>query len=788
MKTRALTVLFLLVGAVTLSQTFTTSLSGGREPNSSTGGRGLAVVSLDGSSLHYFLWTKSIDAPTGAHIHLGRAGETGSIVLDFTPSFTSPVTGVFLAEGSVALDSTLSQAILARPSAYYVNVHTASFPGGAVRGQLLGDGPTAGTLVTSLRGSREPAGGDLSGSGEAAIVIDGVTVYYYVFTSNLASPTAAEISAAPAGIDGNVVVDLGATFVNGVATGSVTTSTTLAADLLVHPDAYYLNVHTTAFPGGALRGQLGATETDLYFPVLTHAAGQGTSFFKSNLRIANLADEDATVYLEWFPAGAGGARGPAAISAQVIAAGGDAVFDDVISTVFAVSGRGAMRVVTSFPIIAVANTFNDQRPAGLGTFGQFVEGLPLDRAYTSGALIYNSNRPKADAADFRTNLGYFNPSASPVDVIFNVRTPGGALVVDPIHKTIPGLANDLNSYYLILGGIPAGAQTQANFLISYSANTPVFILSSVVDNRTDDGFNQPAAPLPAALVKSAATANHPPKGTITSPGGDVTVTTGQAVSFAGTVSDPDGDAVDVVWTFGDGNTSAQLVPGNHTYATAAVYTVTMTATDAHGLSDPAPPTRKVTVQPPANQPPTATITAPAGNVTITAGQTVSFAGTASDPDGDTVTVVWTFGDTTSSTSLAPGNHTYASAGTYTVTLTATDSKGLADPAPPTRTITVNAVVAATLSTLQTEIFTPICARCHPPNRNMDLSAGNTYSNTVNVHSVEQPTLFRVKPGDPDNSYLYQKLASGAMPFGGPPLTADQLAKVRGWIQVGAANN
>ena len=191
------------------------------------------------------------------------------------------------------------------------------------------------------------------------------------------------------------------------------------------------------------------------------------------------------------------------------------------------------------------------------------------------------------------------------------------------------------------------------------------------------------------LPVSGTPTNHPPTATITAPSADVTIQAGQSVSFAGTASDPDGDAVTVLWTFGDGATSAMLSPGSHTFPMAGTYTVRLTATDAKGLVDPNPPTRTVTVTAATgNQAPVGTITSPVGSVTVVAGQPVSFSGTATDPDGNPVTVLWAFGDGGTSTLLAPGNHVYSVAGTYTVRFTATDSLGLADPNPPTRTITV----------------------------------------------------------------------------------------------------
>jgi len=90
-----------------------------------------------------------------------------------------------------------------------------------------------------------------------------------------------------------------------------------------------------------------------------------------------------------------------------------------------------------------------------------------------------------------------------------------------------------------------------------------------------------------------------------------------------------------------------------------------------------------------NRPPEGTIVQPATAVSVMIGDPVFFEGAASDPDGDGVTVLWDFGDGSSSTALVPGNHSFTATGSYTVTFTATDDKGLADPTPDSRVVTVS---------------------------------------------------------------------------------------------------
>jgi hypothetical protein len=102
-------------------------------------------------------------------------------------------------------------------------------------------------------------------------------------------------------------------------------------------------------------------------------------------------------------------------------------------------------------------------------------------------------------------------------------------------------------------------------------------------------------------------------------------------------------------------------------------------------------------------------------------------------------------------------------------------------------------LSADFASIQANIFTPICSVCHIGGgapEGLRLDAANSYNLLVGVASTEVPTLMRVAPGDPDNSYIIQKLeghaAVGAqMPLGGPFLSTDTIAFIRQWITNGA---
>jgi hypothetical protein len=102
-------------------------------------------------------------------------------------------------------------------------------------------------------------------------------------------------------------------------------------------------------------------------------------------------------------------------------------------------------------------------------------------------------------------------------------------------------------------------------------------------------------------------------------------------------------------------------------------------------------------------------------------------------------------------------------------------------------------LSADFDSIQENIFTPICSVCHVGGgapEGLRLDAANSYNLLVGIPSTEVPSILRVKPGDPVNSYIIQKLqghaAVGAqMPFGGPYLSTATIAFIQQWITNGA---
>lgn len=120
-------------GTAMMSPVVSAKLLGKNEvPKGSPTGSGLAVVHLNaanGTVCWSFAKVAKIDKPTAAHIHKGKPGTSGPVVVPFGAAYK--------AKGCTKAPKTLISAIEEHPAAYYVNIHTVKYPAGAIRGALV---------------------------------------------------------------------------------------------------------------------------------------------------------------------------------------------------------------------------------------------------------------------------------------------------------------------------------------------------------------------------------------------------------------------------------------------------------------------------------------------------------------------------------------------------------------------------------------------------------------------------------------------------------------------------
>jgi hypothetical protein len=120
--------------ASTVGESWSAALVGAQEVPGPGDPDGTGTVRLTADSatdtICYTLDVRGISRPTAAHVHKGALGVAGPPVLPLAP----PVTG--RSKECLDVDKALAAAIIANPAGYYVNVHTADHPKGAIRGQL----------------------------------------------------------------------------------------------------------------------------------------------------------------------------------------------------------------------------------------------------------------------------------------------------------------------------------------------------------------------------------------------------------------------------------------------------------------------------------------------------------------------------------------------------------------------------------------------------------------------------------------------------------------------------
>jgi hypothetical protein len=137
----AIIALILLVAAIAVigtaqaqGRSLSTTLTGAAEvpgPGDPDGtGTAALTVNPGLGQICYALTVAGIASATAAHIHLGAVGVAGPVVVPLEP----PTGGS--SSGCAEVPRELALAILKSPSDYYVNVHNAEFPAGALRGQL----------------------------------------------------------------------------------------------------------------------------------------------------------------------------------------------------------------------------------------------------------------------------------------------------------------------------------------------------------------------------------------------------------------------------------------------------------------------------------------------------------------------------------------------------------------------------------------------------------------------------------------------------------------------------
>lgn len=378
---------------------------------------------------------------------------------------------------------------------------------------------------------------------------------------------------------------------------------------------------------------------------------------------------------------------------KVLALGGSAIDNDAgtaalgadlfdpVSETWASAGRGAMpRLYHSVALLLPDATVWVAGPNPTqGTWENRMEIYSPAYLFTTDAAgnTVAATRPTIGGAPARVGYGASfqvqTPNAADVATVVFVR-PGSSTHAFNFDQRLVGL-----SFTAGAGALTVTAPPNSNIA------PPGYYMLFLLDKK--------GVPSVAKFVQLAANpANQPPKGTITNPTADVTITAGQSVTFAGDGTDADGSVAKFSWVFPGGSpmTSTAATPGTVTFSTAGTYVASLTVTDNLGDNDPSPPTRTITVQPsggggpPPPPPPTGTLgvsmTSPVNGETVFGTTPVNiWVGPAGTPPY-TYTIAaagTTLGTQSSSlTHVTPGwDTTKTPGGAQTLTATVTDANG-----------------------------------------------------------------------------------------------------------------
>ena len=324
---------------------------------------------------------------------------------------------------------------------------------------------------------------------------------------------------------------------------------------------------------------LAATEP-IYVPASAHAAGLNGANWRTDLEVHNPGMTAVTYSIALLKQSTdnGGS-----VPTQTFSLGPQQSvrYVDVLSTVFSTDGAAALRVTAqSGSLLVNSRTYNliGTNSVGLpvgASFGQFVPGLAESEAIgqgEEGRIIQLTHRDASTLADFRSNVGFANTTASPIDLRIDLMGADGGLLAtiqdDRTHLR-PYETKQING---IFGEATSWLEDGYVIVRSMTPEGRFFAFATVIDNHvTGDPIFVPAVKLPRSVLPPTPTPT--PTGTV--PPTPTPTRTPTPTATPTTTPTPGPDVIQ-----GPGGTSVALPPGAKTTGAS----VTLTSADASGLA------------------------------------------------------------------------------------------------------------------------------------------------------------------------------------------------------------
>ena len=224
-------------------------------PPTTSKGSGVVIVKYDMATKTLKLYGDYAGLTTpivGSHIHRGQPGVAGPIVIDLVNS--SDTTGTLTTTGK--LTQPQEDSLLA--GNMYANVHTTTYPAGELRAQLTVTTGQTTFLSASLQGAQETPPDSSKATGAASVLVDMGTDSVFVtghYSGLTSASNNAHVHLQNPGTAGPVLFPIYHSMATAGSVHAATIVTTADATTIITGGAY-VNVHSTKYPAGEIRGQL----------------------------------------------------------------------------------------------------------------------------------------------------------------------------------------------------------------------------------------------------------------------------------------------------------------------------------------------------------------------------------------------------------------------------------------------------------------------------------------------------------------------------------------------------
>lgn len=464
------------------SASFTALLRGENEvsDNNDSDAKGGVTAVLDDTTLTVSgTFAGLSSAFAAAHLHGGAAEENGPVVIPLVATTTADMLGGSFDATANTFEVRPTFADSIRAGLVYVNVHSADYPGGEIRGQL---GTDVDMLPVVLSGANEVDPVTTAASGTASVALDGASVTVTGAFMGLSSDYAAShIHAGAAGVNGPVVVPLVATVDAGMLGGTWEAASNTFEVRPTFADSIraglaYLNVHSADHPGGEIRGQIGFGTPEVVVMSIAdvRAAGTGQTVTVAGIvtrtRGRNTYIQDGTAGVNLFQT--------TGAFADSIASGAVAQGDSLVVTGTTAEFNGLFEIspVTSFTVVSRGNDLPEAQVVTLAEIAANGEQYESELIQVENLMVVTDDDGAFD-------------SGSGSGKTYQVSDP--SLAAGTVALRVPGSSDTA------IGGvtIPAGPATFTGVLGQFDSSDP-----------KDEGYQ--LAPIDATDVVMMNTANE----------------------------------------------------------------------------------------------------------------------------------------------------------------------------------------------------------------------------------------------------------------------------------------